>query len=185
MARALPAEAKGKPLEIWFQDEARIGQQGTLTRIWAKRGSRPRAPRDQRYNWAYLFGAACPGRGLGAAIVVPEANAATMNLHLDAISRAVSPQAHAAVLLDGAGYHKSRNLRVPSNITLIRLPRYAPELNSAENIWEYLRKNKLSNTVFDSYDDIVDKACQAWLFFANDKATVTSVTARPWATVTS
>lgn len=116
---------------------------------------------------------------------MPEANAAMMNLHLEAISRAVSPQAHAAVLLDGAGYHNSRSLRVPSNITLIRLPRYAPELNSAENIWEYLRKNQLSNTVFDSYDDIVDKACQAWLFFANDKATVTSVTARQWATVTS
>ncbi len=74
---------------------------------------------------------------------------------------------------------------MPGNITLIRLPRYAPELNSAENIWEYLRKNKLSNTVFDSYDDIVDKACQAWLFFANDKTTVATITAREWATVTS
>ena len=64
------------------------------------------------------------------------------------------------------GCHRSHRLRVPANITLIRLPRYAPELNSAENIWEYLRKNKLSNTVFDNYGDILDKACQAWLFFA-------------------
>jgi transposase len=116
---------------------------------------------------------------------VPEANAAMMNLHLDAIGKAVDPQAHAAVLLDGAGYHKSKSLRVPVNITLIRLPRYAPELNSAENIWEYLRKNKLSNTVFDGYDDIVDKASEAWLFFANDKKTVTTITARQWATVSS
>jgi hypothetical protein len=122
---------------------------------------------------------------MSAAIVVPEANAAMMNLHLDAISKAVDPQAHAAVILDGAGYHKCQSLRVPGNITLIRLPRYAPELNSAENIWEYLRKNKLSNTVFDSYDDIVDKACQAWRFFADDKTTVASITAREWATVSS
>ena len=106
-----------------------------------------------------------------------------MNLHLEVIGKAVAPGAHAAVLLDGAGYHRSQSLRVPNNITLIRLPRYAPELNSAENIWEYLRKNKLSNTVFDSYDDIVDKACQAWLYFAEDKLSVTTITNRVWATV--
>lgn len=106
-----------------------------------------------------------------------------MNLHLEVIGKAVEPGAHAAVLLDGAGYHKSQSLRVPENITLIPLPRYAPELNSAENIWEYLRKNKLSNTVFDSYDDILDKACQAWNFFAEDEPSVTSITKRVWATV--
>ena len=106
-----------------------------------------------------------------------------MNLHLEVIGKAVAPGAHAAVLLDGAGYHRSQNLRVPNNITLIRLPRYAPELNSAENIWEYLRKNKLSNTVFDSYDDIVDKARKAWNFFSGDKDSVRSITNRDWATV--
>jgi transposase len=114
---------------------------------------------------------------------VPEANAAMMNLHLDVISKAVAPGAHAAVLLDGAGYHRSHHLRVPGNITLIPLPRYAPELNSAENIWEYLRKNKLANTVFESYEDIVDKACQAWRFFAENKTSVTAITTRGWATV--
>jgi len=106
-----------------------------------------------------------------------------MNLHLEAIAKAVERGSHAAVLLDGAGYHKSHRLRVPENITLIPLPRYAPELNSAENIWEYLRKNKLANTVFNSYDDIVEKTCQAWLFFAKDKASVTTITSRNWATV--
>lgn len=54
---ALPNEAQGKPLEIWFQDEARVGQQGTLTRVWARKGTRPRAPKDCRYAWAYIFGA--------------------------------------------------------------------------------------------------------------------------------
>ena len=108
---------------------------------------------------------------------------AMMNLHLEAISKAVDPKAHAAVIFDGAGYHRCKTLRVPSNITLIRLPRYAPELNSAENIWEYLRKNKLSNTVFKSYDDIVNKACEAWRFFDNDKPVITSITHREWAKV--
>ena len=106
-----------------------------------------------------------------------------MNLHLEVISMAVEPAAHAVVLVDGAGYHRSRRLRVPSNITLIRLPRYAPELNSAENIWEYLRQNKLSNTVYASYDDILDKACDAWRFFDSDKAAITSINQRDWAKV--
>ncbi len=58
-------------ITLWWQDEARVGQQGTLTRIWAERGSRPRAPRDQRYDWAFLFGAVCPARDAGAALVLP------------------------------------------------------------------------------------------------------------------
>ena len=78
----MPEAKRGQPLEIWWQDEARIGQQGTLTRIWAERGSRPRAPKDLRYKWAYLFGAICPARGVGAAWVVPHADIWSMNLHL-------------------------------------------------------------------------------------------------------
>lgn len=106
-----------------------------------------------------------------------------MNNHLAVISRTVEEGAHAAVLLDGAGYHKSRRLRVPANITLVHIPRYAPELNSAENIWEYLRQNKLSNTVFANYADIVEKSCQAWNFFAANPTTVSSITHRAWAKV--
>jgi hypothetical protein len=87
---AVPAEALGRPVEIWFTDEARVGQQGTLTRIWAKRGSRPRALRDRRFEWAYLFGAICPERRIGAAIVMPEVNVEAMNEHLAEISRHIS-----------------------------------------------------------------------------------------------
>jgi hypothetical protein len=57
VADATPPEARGKPIELWWQDEARIGQQGSLTYIWGKQGTRPAAPRDQRYDWAYIFGA--------------------------------------------------------------------------------------------------------------------------------
>ena len=85
--------AKGKPLEIWFQDEARVGQQGTTTRVWARRGTRPRAVRDTRYEWAYLFGAACPERGVGAGLVLPRANTEAMNLHLAEIAATVAPGA--------------------------------------------------------------------------------------------
>jgi hypothetical protein len=83
---------------------------------------------------AYLFGAICPSRGTGAALVLPEVGIASMNEHLAAISRCVSVSAIALLILDGAGWHNSPKLVVPQNIVLMPLPPYAPELNSVENI---------------------------------------------------
>ena len=180
---ALPATAHGKPLEIWFQDEARIGQNGTLTRLWARIGSRPRAPRDSRYDWAYIFGAVCPERAIGVGLVMPYADSEAMNLHLHEIGRAVAPGAHAVLVLDGAGWHVSAALNPPENITLLCLPPYSPELNPAENIWEYLRKNKLALRVHDTYDEIVDACCQAWSDLAAMPERLASITRRSWARV--
>jgi len=170
---------------VWFQDEARVGQKGTLTRVWAERGSRPRAPHDTRYGWTYIFGAVCvarraTGRAATAALVVPQANARMMNLHLEEIAAAVAPDAHAILVMDGAGWHKPQALDMPSNITPLILPPYSPELNPIENVWAYLRANKLAISVFDTYDDILDACCKAWNFFANDKHRVKSVTSRDW-----
>ncbi len=105
VAAAIPEHACSKPIELWWQDEARVGQQGTLPRLWAERGSHPPAPRDCRYAWAYLFGAVCPVRGIGAALVLPYTNIEAMNLHLTEISRHVARGAHAVITLDGAGWH--------------------------------------------------------------------------------
>jgi hypothetical protein len=154
-----------------------------LTRVWARRGTRPRGPRDRRYKWAYIFGAVCPARAATAALVLPKANAEALSLHLAEIGGQVAAGAHAILVLDGAGWHIADALDVPDNITLLHLPPYAPELNPVENIWEYLRKNKLAITVFDGYADIVDKCCQAWNFFADNKRAVASITSRNWAQV--
>ena len=105
------------PIEIWFQDEARIGQKNGLVRQWARRGTRPRQPADQRYDNAYLFGAICPARGVGAALALPHADADMMQLHLDEISSNVAKGAHAVVLLDRAGWHITNKLDIPENIT--------------------------------------------------------------------
>ena len=116
------------PIEIWFQDEARIGQKNGLVRQWARRGTRPRQPADQRYDNAYLFGAICPARGVGAALALPYADTDMMQLHLDEISSNVAKGAHAVVLLDRAGWHITSKLDMPENITPIFLPSRAPEL---------------------------------------------------------
>jgi len=158
-----------------------VGQQGTLTYMWAERGSGPRAPKDLRYEWAYLFGAVCAERGVGAALVLPHANTHAMNLHLAEISRSVAPGAHAVLVCDGAGWHRTGGrLRVPGNISLLRLPPYSPELNPVENIWEYLRANKLSNSVFDTYATIVDRCCTAWTWLMDAPDRIRSLATTPW-----
>jgi hypothetical protein len=150
------------PVEIWFEDEARIGQKNGQVRQGARRGTRPRQPADQRYDNAYLFGAICPARGVGAALALPYADTDMMQLHLNEISRNVAVGAHAVLLLDRAGWHTTSKLDVPANITPIFLLSRAPELNPVENVWQYLRQNWLSNTVFENYDAILDAACAAW-----------------------
>ena len=97
-----------------------MGQQITLTRIWARRGTHPRAVRDTRHQWTYLFGAVCPGRGATAGLILPYANTEAMTLHLAEIARAVTPGAHAVLVLDGAGWHGGKD--VPDNVTLLALP---------------------------------------------------------------
>jgi transposase len=106
-----------------------------------------------------------------------------MNPHLAEIARTVAPGAHAVLVLDGAGWHGGQDLAVPDNISLLTLPPYAPELNPVENVWEYLRGNKLAITLFHGYEDIVDTCCDAWNFFIDDPATVVSTTSRNWANV--
>src|SRR4028119_1720385 len=159
----------------------RLGQKNGVVRQWARRGSRPRQPADQRYESAYLFGAICPARGTGAALAMPYADSEAMQLHLEEVSRVVRRGAHAVLLLDRAGWHTSRRLAVPKNIPLVFLPSRAPELNPVENVWQYLRQNWLSNRVFDTYEDIIDAACDAWRNLIAKPDITTSIGDRKWA----
>jgi len=115
VAEILPPEAAGKTIEVWFQDEARVGQQGTLSYLWAPRGSRPPAVRDNRHDSAYIFGAICPARAVGAAIVMPWVSSEAMTIHLAEIAKQVSANAHAMPICDGAGWHQTgQRLSVPA-----------------------------------------------------------------------
>jgi hypothetical protein len=174
-------EAAGQPIEIWFQDEARIGQKNKITRRWAKRGTRPVAPQDQRTASAYIFGAICPQEGKGAALVLPRCDIAAMNLHLAETAAMVAPGAHAVLLCDQAGWHMSDRVVVPANITLLPLPPKCPELNPVENLWQFMRDNWLSNRVFSSYANIVDHCCYAWNKLVAQPWTIMSIGFREWA----
>ena len=176
--------AGGKPIEIWYQDEARVGQKGTHAYVWAPVGSCPLMVRDSRHDSAYLFAAICPDRGVGAAIIMPAVNTEAMNEHLAEISTQVAAGAHAVLVLDGAGWHQAGGkLSVPDNITLLSLPPYAPELNPMELVWEYRRGNKLCALVWDTYDAIVEACRKAWQFLTDDPGRIRSIGTREWATV--
>jgi putative transposase len=122
----------------------------------------PSAPSDQRTASASIFGAICPKEGKGAALIMPRCDTEAMNQHLAEIARQSAPHAHAAVLVDQAGWRLSGGLNVPSNITLIPMPAKCPELNPQENIWQFMRENWLSNRIFESYKQIVDHCRHAW-----------------------
>ena len=104
-----------------------------------------------------------------------------MNLHLAEISACIAPDAHAVLVIDGAGWHQpGGRLKVPQNITLLHLPPYSPELNPVENVWAYLRSNKLSNRVFETYNAVVDACCHAWTALTQEPGRIQSLTSYPW-----
>ena len=181
MAAIAREEARGKPVEIWFADEARVGQKNKITRRWARRGTRPSAPKDQRTASAYLFGAICPAEGKGAGLVLPRCTSENMSLHLAEVSQAVAPGAHAVVLLDQAGWRQSHRLVIPTNLTLLPLPAKAPDLNPVETVWQFLRDNWLSNRIFRCEADIVDHCCAAWNELTAQPWRIMSIGLRQWA----
>src|SRR3989454_7266946 len=125
--------------------------------------------------------AVCPERGAGAALVLPACNTEAMQLHLDEIATKIAPGAHAILLLDQAGWHGAKALKVPNNISLLQLPPRAPELNGQENIWQFMRQNWLSNRIFKSFDDIVDHCCYAWNTLIDQPWKIMSIARRDWA----
>jgi len=168
-------------VDIWFQDEARVGQQGRTTRIWAIKGTRPRAVKQLQFTNTYIFGAVCPSKNLSAALIMPYVGVITMEKHLEEISKNVPPGRYAVVVIDQASWHMAETLSVPGNISLLPLPPYSPELNPCEQVWQFLRRRYLSNRCFDGYDDIVEACVCAWNQFTFLPGKIKSLCSRGWA----
>ena len=165
-------------LEVWFQDEARVGQQGRLTRTWGEKGKRLRISKDMRFDYTYIYGAVCPERDVGEAIVISQVGKEAMQKHLDAISDRIPKDRHGVIVMDRAPWHRS--LKVPLNMTIVHLPSYSPELNPQENIWEYLKNNFLSNKIFENLEDITNACCDAWNNLCQETGRIRTVANRKW-----
>ena len=152
----------GGKVRVWFMDEARFGQQGTITDVWAKTGSRPRAVRQTRYDWVYLYAAVEPAGGESAALLAPNVNTGTMNAFLKILDAERKADEHFVLIMDGAGWHKSKGLKLPPGMTVLPLPPYSPELNPVENLWHYMRSHYLSNRSYADYDALLAAGTDAY-----------------------
>ena len=130
--------------------------------MWARTGSRPRAVRQTRYEWVYLYAAVEPRTGESAALVAPNVNTGTMNAFLKILDQERKDDEHFVLIMDQAGWHKSRDLKLPDGITVLLLPPYSPELNPTENLWHYLRSHHLSNRSYEDYDALLAAGTDAY-----------------------
>ena len=173
-----------KKIEVWFQDETRFGQQGTIIRVWAKTGSRPRALRQTKYEWLYVVGAVCPASGETVGLLSPLINSDVVNLFLKQFTAEVSRDVHILLLWDQAGFHTSKKLKPPENMTIVPLPPFWPELNPVENLWHYLRSHYCANRIYADYDALRLAAVDAWQKAVLDKEIVKSVCLTKYAQLT-
>jgi transposase len=174
-------ELDNDKIEIWWQDESRVGQQGSLSRVWATKGTRPRVVRQRQFLNTYIFGACCPEKDKGCALILPECHTGMMQLHLDEISKNVEDGFHAIVIIDSASWHTTEALNIPNNISLSPLPAYSPELNPMEQVWQKIKGDSLTNTTFKSYEDIVERCAEAWNSFCDEDGNIKQLCSRAWA----
>ena len=158
---AIAADHPDEEIRVYFQDEARFGTQGTITRVWARKGSRPRAVRQNGREWLYVMIAVCAVTGDASALIMPELNTAVVNLFLEQFSGDLPAGVHAVLIWDGAGFHTGGDLVVPAGVSLIQLPPYSPELNPVENLWHYLRSHHWSNRMYKGYEDLKEEAVRS------------------------
>ena len=159
----------------------RFGQRGTLSRKWARKGSRPPAVKQTQYDYVYVIGDAYPSTGKTAGLLSPYINSGVMNVFLEQMAREIDPDVHVVMLWNQAGFHRSTYLRIPENITIVPLPPYSPEPNPVENLWHYLRSHAWSNRTFEDYRHLCTAACEAWQKYCLDTTLIKSVCNAPYA----
>ena len=131
--------------------------------------------KQTEYEWLYLYGAVCPATGASFNYLMPECNTDGMNLFLQKFSLEIPSPWHVALVLDNAGWHHSRKLKVPANVSLVHLPPYSPELNPIERMWLYLKQHYLCNRVYRDTEALYAAATDAVRRFTADPSRVQSV----------
>lgn len=143
-----------RPIKVFFEDEARFGRINTFSRCWVP--CRQRAEIDQQLvrEYTYAYSAVCPATGETYSIISPLNNTAAMNAFLQMFTDQYK-QNRIILILDGAAWHRSKELSLPENIKLLFLPAYSPQLNPVEHIWDYIREQKqFNNYTFNSLEEV-------------------------------
>jgi transposase len=156
-----------KEVQVWYQDEARFGQKGIVSKVWASQGMRPTIARQNGFKSAYYIGAVNPVTGDKYSLIYDGLDTEVMNHFLKNISENIGSNIHIIMVVDCAGWHRSEDLVIPSNISLYYLPPYSPELNPIEQIWSYLKSNFLSGRIFKDMNEIFTYGMRAWAELTN------------------
>jgi transposase len=170
---------KNLPVSLFFQDEARFGRLSTPKSCWSPYPDRPMVHLAIIRQFRYIYASVCPKEGRLYYKVTEKMNTKNMNLHLYQISQRMKSN-FVIMILDGASSHRSKDLRIPSNMALIPLPPYSPELNPTEQIWRMLRGDYFGNKIFDSLQDSIDQAKHGLREMASNKESIIQLTTWPW-----
>jgi transposase len=162
-----------------FQDEARFGRINDPRRCWAPCGVRPQVAARIVREYTYAFAALSPHDGVLDTLVLPEVNALAMSVFLAEVAQR-HPQDDILMVLDGAGWHRAKDLRIPENMRLLPLPPYSPELNPVEHLWEEIREKWFPNLVFESLTGVEDRLVEALAALENDPPRVAQITGFDW-----
>jgi len=162
-----------------FQDEARFGRISDVRRCWAPKPVRPLCQSMLTHEYTYAYGAVDVCMGELDSLILPQVNTACMQIFLDEVA-VRHPNEHIVMVMDGAGWHRSDELKVPDNMRILSLPPYAPELNPIEHVWDELREKFFHNRVFDSLGTLEDKLDLALKTLENDHRRVRSIVAWDW-----
>lgn len=180
---ALRRQHPEKSVEVWAEDEARLGLKPIVRRIWALRGTRPTAYGRTKYQWLYVYGFAHPTDGRCTLYLLPAANTEWMSLALEEFARWADPGGRKVLvlLLDGAGWHTAKRLAVPPNVVLYPLPPCTPELQPAEPLWPLLRE-AVANRGFDELEAMQAPLCDRCCWLMSSPEVVQGAVGFGWAT---
>ena len=167
---------------IMFQDEARFGRINSPHKCWVK-GKRPLVYCQIIREYTYAYTAVCPFDGTNISLVLPSVSSAAMSIFLEEVSMR-HPSKTILMFLDRAGWHRSKELKIPQNIRLLPLPSYSPELNPTEHIWDELREKWFHNITFDSLDAVEDRLVDGLYNLEHNKPLVKSMTGFGWIVTT-
>ena len=173
------ARRRGRNLRIMFADEARFGRMNRPRPCWAPIGTRPEVAAQMIREYIYLYGAVAPKDGTCVYLIMPTSNTECFQAFLDVLARKFARQ-DILLVLDGAPNHRSGDLAVPDNITLLYLPPYSPELNPKENLWDEIREKIFKNYALKSIDAVRAKLKQAILYIERNPKLVQSITSFPY-----
>jgi transposase len=139
--------------DVLFFDEARFGTHSQTGYGWFKKGERTPVKVKIGYKSFYVYGAVSAKTGSNYSVKMPNVDTECLNAYLENLSKKYEGKKIAAIM-DGAGWHKSKNLKIPDNIDIFILPPYSPELNPVERFWQYLKQNILHNRLYETLEEI-------------------------------